>query len=124
LFLWLFLWFFPVKIWSNSSVLFRQSRSHFKFCFQSVHFLGVTRGAQVAKRSADVLVLPDPHTRLTARERAWSTLNDPGFSALAQYWSIFILLTIVFSCVAFVVQSMPQYETSTESFWDIQVCVS
>lgn len=79
--------------------------------------------AQVAKRSADVLVLPDPHARLTARERAWSTLNDPGFSAPAKYWSIFILLAIVFSCVAFVVQSMPQHETSTHTFWDTQVCL-
>ena len=76
----------------------------------------------MAKRSADVLVLPDPHARLTARERAWSTLNDPGFSELAKYWSVFILLTILFSCTAFVVQSMPQYEMSTAPFWDIQVC--
>jgi hypothetical protein len=117
----LFLLFSPVKYGATLQICSVKAAAISNSVFTLYTFLGGTRGAQVAKRSADVLVLPDPHTRLTTRERAWSTLNDPGFSALAQYWSIFILVTIVFSCSAFVVQSMPQHESSTHAFWEIQV---
>lgn len=79
----------------------------------------------VTQRTEEVLVLPEPAARLSWRERIWITLDDPESSNWARAWSLFILFAILWSCIAFVVQSLPAYVNSTASFWDVQeeVCI-
>jgi hypothetical protein len=74
----------------------------------------------VFDRTEEVLILPEPLAKLTWKEKVWTTLDDPESSPTARVISIFVLITILWSCISFIVQSLPQYTASTSTFWAAQ----
>lgn len=54
----------------------------------------------------------------TWREVIYWTLDDPQSSKVAQIISVFVMCVIVFSCICFCLESMPQYQKVPDSCLD------
>ena len=54
----------------------------------------------------------------------WIFLNDSHSSQAASVWSFFIMLVILVSCTAFILESLPQYQENNEGFVVLEtICV-
>ena len=58
---------------------------------------------------------------LTMRERIYHMVDDPGCSKLAKYISLFVLVTIVVSSAAFILETMPSQREPKESCNEIVI---
>lgn len=55
--------------------------------------------------------------QLTLRQKIWKTFEEPMSSRLAMVVATLVVVAILASVVAFIVQSLPQYVWSTASSW-------
>jgi len=65
----------------------------------------------------------------TLRQKIWKTLEDPGYSRLAKFMTIFIMATILLSTVVFIVDTMPLFHgrntAKTSPFYVIEAtCIA
>ncbi len=63
---------------------------------------------------------------LPIREQVWILMDNPNSSRAAQLIASVVMLAIILSCVAMVVQTLPEYVTSRSPAWSIleYTCVS
>jgi len=73
--------------------------------------------------SADRVI---PFYKLPIKEQVWILMSNPNSSRAAQLIAGVIMFVIILSCVAMVVQTLPDYISSRSSVWSIieYICVS
>ena len=58
---------------------------------------------------------PEQDDHLTARERLWRLMDDPGSGTAARWVSITVMLLIFISCVSFAMETMPSMKGSQQN---------
>ena len=55
---------------------------------------------------------------VTFKEHLWAFMDDPGSRPGSDHFAVFIMLLILFSCVSFVVETIPGLHQKDEAMWD------
>jgi hypothetical protein len=63
---------------------------------------------------------------LTVQQIIWQTMDDPSSSRAAQLVAGVVMVVILVSCTAFVLQTLPEYVQSTDNVWNLieDICIT